>query len=120
MSSAAETKSLKTPGGLEFKLKAWLNFDEEAEIEVKMAAAADDIGIEADQGGTTKANFSLKSQTAANHAQILAGVSTVIVELDGKTEDILERFKALRSSERNYITAEIQKIIDDSGDSKKK
>ena len=119
MSKDREIKSLKTHGGLEFKIKAWLNALEEEAIEIKAAEVADEFDIKTTPDGVATTKISVVAQAQSVMAQTRIAVETVLVELDQDKENILDRFLGLRRRDRDFISIEIEKSIEDAHKAKK-
>ena len=96
-----ETKTLKTPGGVEVVLKAWISGEEfenirKPIIDIKMPL--DDKNGEVNFGQPTKESVEI-------------AVRTVVVSVDGKPDDTLKAVRALRKKDYLFVLNEVDKVV---------
>jgi hypothetical protein len=99
-----ETKTIKTPGGVEVVLKAWISGFELRNIErpfKKMKMTVDSSGVgkgEIDAG-------------VATEESIKTAVETVVISVGGKTENVYTAIGEMKSSDYKFILDEVDKVV---------
>ena len=100
-----EIKKIKTPvDGHELELKAWLTGREKREISNLFLNSATMIGGKVDDLKITS--------DIVNKAQDLA-FETVVISVDGKTENIIDAILDMKGDDFDFVVIEINKISGD-------
>lgn len=107
-----ETKTIETPIGKNvIILKSFITMDEEKAIKRIMKDV--DVTVENKIGEKAKQvvkpfNMADKLEETENKA-----IETIVISVDGKTENILEELGKMNSKDGNFIKKEINKITED-------
>ncbi len=97
-----ETKSFKTPQGIEIVMKTWLSAREYNEVKAEMFKA-----IKIDPTTGEKSDSMTGEFMLAQEQKLL---SALIVSIDGSTEKISDKLLDMRNDEYQFIVAEANRI----------
>jgi hypothetical protein len=101
-----ETKTIKTPGGVEMVLKAWITGEESRRIDApfkKLKMIVDSTGI-----GKGEMDAGL-----ATEESIKTAIETIVISVAGKTIKIYDEVSALRKKDYQFVLNEVDSVIKD-------
>ena len=115
-----EYKDIRTPtGGVVVKLKSWLTAREKRDIRSAFMDGLN-LSLDTDEKETKEfaQNYSMKGEvlTALQDKKI----TNVVVEVDGKTTNVLNALLDMRDEDFNFVMEEVNKVSDDAKEADKK
>lgn len=109
-----ETIEIRTPiDNHILNLKKWLTGGDTRNIN---AVLLDDLEIAAGNAVQTEAKIKGEKLTRMVDKQI----ETVVIDIDGSNENILERLLSMRSDDYNFVVQEVQKVCNNQAAIEKK
>lgn len=103
-----ETKEILTPGGLKIVLKTWLTGRERREIRYSMLK---DMNLKSGVDNSADVSYNITADQIVASEDSL--IKSIVVSVEGKSDNILNDILDLRAPEYEFILAEVRKINDE-------